>query len=115
MRAKLPQGFGGGPGNMNSMIRQAQKIQEEMQKKQAELEEQEYTVTAGGSAVTVVINGKKEIRSLTLQPEVVDPQDIEMLQDLVMAAVNEAIRKVEDTAAQEMGKITGNLSMPGLL
>ena len=114
MKARLPQGFGGGAGNMQGMIKQAQKMQENMQKKQEELEALEHTVAAGGGAVEVVINGKKEIKSITIKPDVVDPEDVEMLQDLVMAAVNEAIRKVEDLHISEMEKITGNLNLPGL-
>lgn len=99
---------------MQSMIKQAQKMQEEMAKVQAELEEREYSVTAGGGAVEVTISGKKEIKALTLKPEVVDPEDIEMLQDLIAAAVNEAIRTVEETSAKEMEKITGGLNVPGM-
>ena len=99
---------------MNSMIRQAQKMQENMAKVQADLEQREYRVTSGGGAVEVAITGKREIRSIVIQPEVVDPDDIEMLQDLVAAAVNEAIRKVDETASQEMEKVTGGLSMPGM-
>ncbi|MBC8571095.1 YbaB/EbfC family nucleoid-associated protein [Zongyangia hominis] len=116
MKARLPQGYGGGPGgNMNNMLRQAQKIQEDMAKLQAELEEREYTTKAGGGAVEITITGKKVVKAITLQPEVVDPEDIEMLQDLIIAAVNEAIRNVEDVQTREMEKITGGLSMPGML
>ena len=88
--------------------------QENMTAKQAELDEKEYTTTAGGGVVEVTINGKKEITALSLKPEIVDPEDVEMLQDLVMAAVNEAIRTVEDTNAAEMSKITGSMGIPGL-
>lgn len=115
MKARLPKGMGGGPNNMQGMIRQAQKMQEDMAKIQAELEEREFSATAGGGAVQVVMTGKKELKSVTLQPEVVDPEDIEMLQDLIVAAVNEAIRTVEETTNNEMGKVTGGLSIPGLL
>lgn len=114
MKARLPQGYGGGPGNMQSMIKQAQKMQEEMAKVQAELEEREYSVTAGGGAVEVTISGKKEIKTINLKPEIVDPEDIEMLQDLIAAAVNEAIRTVEETSAKEMEKVTGGLNVPGM-
>lgn len=114
MKARLPEGYGGGGGNMNSMIRQAQKMQEEMAKAQAELEEKEYTITSGGGAVEITISGKKEITALHIKPEAVDPDDVEMLEDLLTAAVNEAIRKVEDTASTEMDRITGGLKMPGL-
>ena len=114
MKARLPSGMGGGPQNMNAMIRQAQKMQEDMANLQAELETREYTVTAGGGMVTVVINGKKEIVSIDIKPEVVDPDDIETLTDILTAAVNEAIRRVEDTNAAEMSQITGAAGMPGL-
>lgn len=114
MKARLPNGMGGGPQNMNAMIRQAQKMQEDMANLQAELETREYTVTAGGGMVTICINGKKEIVSMDIKPEVVDPDDIETLTDILTAAVNEAIRRVEDTSSEEMSKITGNVGMPGL-
>lgn len=115
MKARLPQGYGGGPGNMQQMIRQAQKIQEDMEKKSEELELLETTITSGGGAVEIVITGKKVIKSLTIKPEVVDPEDIEMLQDLIIAAVNEAVRTVEDAANKEMEKISGGLNVPGML
>lgn len=114
MKARLPQGMGGGPKNMNAMIRQAQKMQEDMKKKQEELEQMEFTTTAGGGMVEVTINGKKEVKSITFKPEIVDPEDIDMLQDLIVAAVNEAIRTVEDKSSTEMEKITGNLNIPGM-
>ncbi len=114
MKARLPQGMGGGPQNMNAMIRQAQKMQEDMKKKQEELEQMEFTTTSGGGMVEVVISGKKEIKSISLKPEIVDPEDIEMLQDLMVAAMNEAIRTVEEKSASEMEKITGNLNVPGM-
>ncbi len=115
MKARLPQGYGGGPGNMQSMIKQAQKMQEDMARVQAELDAREYTATAGGGAVTAVVDGKHMLKSLQIKPEVVDPEDVEMLADLVTAAVNEAIRQAADTAEAEMGKVTGGLNMPGLL
>lgn len=115
MKARLPQGMGGGaPSNMNQMIRQAQKMQEEMTRVQGELEEREFSATAGGGAVEVVMTGKKQMKSIVLKPEVVDPEDIEMLQDLIQAAVNEALTKVEETSAAEMEKVTGGLNIPGL-
>lgn len=89
MKARLPKGMGGGPSNMQGMIKQAQKMQEDMQKAQEELEAKEYKTSAGGGAVEAVISGKKEILSLTIRPDVVDPEDIEMLQDLIISAVNE--------------------------
>ncbi len=114
MKVRLPQGAGGGPSNMQSMLKQAQKMQEDMAAKQAELEEREYDTSAGGGVVKVKINGKKEILSVKIDPEVIDPDDAETLEDLVVAAVNEAIRVVEQTSADEMQKITGAMSMPGL-
>ncbi len=114
MKARLPQGYGGGPSNMQGMIRQAQKVQENMAKVQEELGAREFNVTVGGGAVEVVMTGKKELKALTLKPEVVDPEDVEMLQDLIVAAVNEVIRTIEDTTAKEMEKITGGLSLPGM-
>ncbi len=114
MKARLPQGFGGGPSNMQGMLRQAQKMQEDMANLQAELDEREYEVKAGGGVVAVKINGKKEILNIDIQPEIVDPDDIETLSDILVAACNEAIKTVEETNSKEMSKITGELSMPGL-
>ena len=106
-------GFPGGMGNMGNMMKQAQKMQKEMMKLQEEIEQRTVEASAGGGAVTVVITGKKEIKSIILNPEIVDPDDIEMLQDLIMAAVNEAIRQADEMAAKEMSKITGGLNLPG--
>ena len=114
MKVKLPKGMGGGPSDMNSMIRQAQKMQEQMAEKQAELDEREYEVQAGGGVVTVKIKGTKEILDIQLQPEIVDPDDVETLQDILVAAVNEAIKKVESTNEQELGQITGSMNLPGM-
>lgn len=114
MKVRLPQGVGGGPSNMQSMIKQAQKMQEDMASMQAELEEREYDVAAGGGVINVKINGKKEIISVKIDPVVVDPDDIETLEDLITAAVNEAIKKVESDSASEMQKITGGMNIPGL-
>ena len=114
MKARLPQGYGGGPQNMNAMIRQAQKMQEQMEELQAELDAREYEVKAGGGVVGVKINGKKEILSISLEPEIVDPDDVETLCDTLVAALNEAIRKVETTNNEEMGKITGGMNLPGI-
>ncbi len=114
MKARLPQGYGGGPQNMQAMLKQAQKMQEEMQQKQADLEEAVYDISAGGGAVTLKINGKKEISELKIDPEVIDPDDAETLEDLVTAAVNEAIKRVEKESAEAMESITGSLGMPGL-
>ncbi|MBO4769475.1 MAG: YbaB/EbfC family nucleoid-associated protein [Clostridia bacterium] len=114
MKARLPQGMGGGPSGMQGMMKQVQKMQEDMAALQEELDARVYTVNAGGGAVSVTINGKKEITGIDIKPEIVDPDDVEMLSDILVAAVNEAIRKVEDTNAAEMQKVTGHVSMPGL-
>ena len=109
-------GFGGGmmPGNMNQILKQAQKMQDNMQKMQQELEAKEFEVSVGGGAVTVKVNGKKEVLDVTMKPEVVDPDDIEMLQDLVISAVNEALRKVDEMQQSQMSKVTGGMNIPGL-
>lgn len=108
-------GFPGMGGNMGNLLKQAQKMQKEMEKTQQELETKEVTATVGGGAVTVVANGKKEILSISIKPEVVDPEDVEMLQDLILSAVNEVIRQVEDLSSSEMKKITGGMGgMNGL-
>ena len=114
MRANIPKGMGGGPQNMQAMLRQAQKMQEDMEALQADLDAREYEVKAGGGMVAVKINGQKEILSIDIQPEIVDPDDIETLSDILVAAVNEAIKRVENTNAEEMGKITKGMNMPGL-
>lgn len=114
MRANLPKGIGGGPQNMQSMIKQAQKMQEQMEQLKDELDAREYTVQAGGGAVTVVINGKKEIQKIDISKDIVDPDDIETLEDVLTAAFNEAIKRVEDTNESEMSKVTGSLSLPGM-
>jgi DNA-binding YbaB/EbfC family protein len=104
-------GFGGGmmPGNMNNLMKQAQKMQKQMEETQAELEEKEYEASAGGGVVTVKINGRKEITSVKISEEVVDPEDIETLEEVVMAAVNEAIRMQADDEREQLGKVTGGL------
>lgn len=113
MKARIPKNMGGNQ-NMNSMIRQAQKMQEQITDLQNDIEERDFTATAGGGAVEVVVTGKKTIKSLTIKPEVVDPEDIDMLQDLIISAVNEAVNNVEQTTEDEMNKITGGVSLPGL-
>ena len=113
MRANVPKGAGGA-GNMQAMIRQAQKMQEDMAIKQEELDAREYEIKAGGGVVAVKINGKKEILSIDIQPEIVDPDDVETLSDILVAAVNEAIKRVENTNNEEMAKITGSMNMPGM-
>ena len=113
MRANIPKGMGG-PQNMQALLRQVQKTQEEVAAKQDELDAREYDITAGGGVVSVKINGKKEILAIDLKPEIVDPDDIETLSDILVAAVNEAIKRVEDTNNNEINKITGQVSMPGI-
>ena len=114
MKARLPQGYGGGPGNMQSMLKQAQKMQEDMQNAQAELEEKEYTATSGGNMVEAMVNGKHEVIGLKINPDVVDPDDVDMLEDLVCAAVNEAIRAAVSDSEARMGAITGGMNLPGM-
>lgn len=114
MKARLPQGMGKGPGSQKDMLRQVQKMQQEMEAKQAELEAAEYDIAAGGGVCKIKINGKKEVLSIELDSMIVDPDDIETLQDILVAGVNEAIKRVEETTAAEMSKITGNLNIPGL-
>lgn len=103
-----------GMGNMNQMIKQAQKMQEEMLKAQSEIEEKTIEASAGGGAVTVSINGKKELLSVKISPEAVDPDDVETLEDLILSAVNEAMRQADELAAGTMGRITGGMNIPGL-
>ena len=112
MKVRIPQGQGA--PNIQAMMKQAQRMQEDMAAKQEELDACEYEVAAGGGVVKVRINGKKEILSVKIDPEVVDPDDIETLEDLIVAAVNEAVKKVEAINAEEMQKITGSVGIPGL-
>ncbi|MBR2471214.1 MAG: YbaB/EbfC family nucleoid-associated protein [Clostridia bacterium] len=108
----FPGGMGG--GNMNNMIKQAQKMQQDMMKMQEELEQQEVEATAGGGMVTVKVTGKKVITSISIKPEAVDPDDVEMLEDLIMVAVNDALSKVDSETQSQMSKITGGMNIPGL-
>lgn len=114
MKARLPKGMGGGPQNMQSMLRQAQKMQEDIEAKKAQLEEKEYIVTSGGGMVEITVKGSREITSIGLNPEVVDPDDIEMLEDMLVAAFNEAMRQIDEESERELGKVTGGLNIPGL-
>lgn len=114
MKARIPKNVGGNAQNMNQMIKQAQKMQNQITELQEDIENREFSATAGGGAVEVVINGNKTLKSLSIKPEVVDPEDIDMLQDLIISAVNEAINNVETTTESEMSKITGGVSIPGL-
>ena len=114
MKARLPKQNMGGAQNMNAMIRQSQKMQDEITTLQEDIENREFSATSGGGAVSVVVTGKKTIKSLTINKEVVDPEDVEMLQDLVISAINEAVNQIESTTETEMSKITGGVSLPGL-
>ena len=114
MRANIPKGLGGGPQNMQALMRQVQKAQEEVAQKQEELDAREYDISAGGGVVNVKINGKREILAIDIKPEIVDPDDIETLSDILVAAVNEAIKRVDTTNADELNKITGQVNLPNI-
>ncbi len=103
-----------GGSNMNQMMKQAKKMQEEMAKTQAELQERIIEGSAGGGVVIAKVNGKQHILEIKIKPEVVDPEDVEMLEDLIMAAINDAIKQSQDMVSAEMAKITGGLNIPGL-
>ncbi len=113
MKSRLPKGMGGA-SNMNSMIKQAQKMQDEITALQTDIEAREFSATAGGGVVEVTVTGAKNIKSLTIKPEAVDPDDVEMLQDLVVSAINEAMNEVEKVTEDEMNQITGGVALPGL-
>ena len=113
MKARIPKS-GAGAQNMNQMLRQAQQMQDQITELQADIEAREFTATAGGGVVEATLNGKKEIKTLTLKPEIVDPEDVETLQDLIIAAINEAVNNIENTTEEEMSKITGGVSIPGM-
>lgn len=112
MKVRIPNS--GGPSNMNQMLKQAQKMQEDMANLQADLDEREYKATSGGGMVEVTVDGKHNIKSLKINPEIIDPDDAEMLEDLITVAVNEAITNAAKTAEEEMGAITGGLNLPGM-
>ena len=114
MRANIPKGLGGGPQNMQALMRQVQKAQEEVAQKQEELDAREYDISAGGGVVNVKINGKREILAIDLKPEIVDSDDIETLSDILVAAVNEAIKRVDTTNADELNRITGQVNLPNI-
>ena len=103
---------GGMPGNMNNMLKQAQRMQKQMEEKQKELEEQEFSATAGGGAVEITVKGSKTLTSVKIDPDAVDPEDVETLQDMIMAAANEALGKAQEANDQLMGAISGGLSLP---
>ncbi|MEN6349230.1 MAG: YbaB/EbfC family nucleoid-associated protein [Syntrophomonas sp.] len=106
--------FNPGGGSMNKMVKQAKQVQEQIIKMQAELKEREVEASSGGGAVTVKMNGKQELLAIKIKPEAIDPDDIEMLEDLVMAAVNEGVRISQEMVSSEMAKITGGFNIPGL-
>ncbi len=107
-------GFPGMGGNMNNLMKQAQKLQKQMEDAQRELENKEFEASVGGGAVTVTVTGKKVLTKVSIKPEVVDEDDVEMLEDLVLTAVNEALKKAEDETNASMGKLTGGLNIPGM-
>lgn len=107
-------GFPGMGGNMNSLMKQAQKLQKQMEDAQKELEAKEFEASVGGGAVTVTVTGKKVLTKVSIKPEVVDEDDVEMLEDLILTAVNEALKKVDDETSASMGKLTGGLNIPGM-
>jgi len=111
MKARLPEGYNMKRGDM---MRQVQKMQEDMQNAQAEVESTEFEAAAGGGAVNVKVNGKKEVLEVKLEPEVVDPDDIEMLEDLIVAAINEAMGKADSEMEKRMGAVTGGMNLPGM-
>jgi len=112
----MPKGFPGMPSgmNMNNLMKQAQKIQKQMAQMQEELAQKTLEVSAGGGAIKVTVSGEKQIVDLTISPDVVDPDDVEMLQDLVISAVNEALRQMEESINSQMSKLTGGMNMPGM-
>ena len=112
MKVRIPNS--GGPGNMNQMIKQAQKMQEDMAALQEDLEAREYTATSGGGVISVTVDGKHLIKSIKINPDAIDPEDPEMLEDLITVAVNEAIGNAAKTAEDEMSAITGGLNLPGM-
>lgn len=114
MKSRIPGGFNQGIGNINQMKKQAQQMQEQILSLQDDLEQREFTGTAGGGVVSVTINGTRRVLAMDIKPEVVDPEDIETLQDLIMAAFNEAVSSLEEISDTEMQKVTGGVSFPGL-
>ena len=114
MKARLPQGMGKGPSSQKDMLRQVQKMQQDMEEMQEQLNAREYEISAGGGVCRIVITGEKQIKSIELKPEIVDPDDLETLQDILVAGVNEAIKRVEENQSAEMSKLTGGLNLPGL-
>ncbi len=112
MKVRIPNS--GGPNNMNQMLKQAQKMQEDMASLQEDLEQREYNATSGGGMINVTVDGKHLIKTIKINPDAVDPEDTEMLEDLITVAVNEAINNAIKTAEEEMGAVTGGLNIPGM-
>ncbi len=112
MKCRIPNNSGG--GNMNAMLRQAQKMQEDMASLQADLEEREYTAQSGGGMISVTVDGKHLVKEIKINPDIIDPEEPEMLEDLITVAINEAVGNAIKTAETEMGTITAGLNMPGL-
>ena len=112
----MAKGFSGMPGgmNMNNLVKQAQKMQKQMAEMQEDLAKKTLEVSSGGGAVKITVNGEKQITDLQISPEVIDPDDVEMLQDLVMSAVNEALRQMDEAVSSQMSKITGGMNLPGM-
>ena len=111
MKARIPKGMGGGPQNMQAMLKQAQKMQEDIEAKKVELEQKEYVVTSGGGMVEITMTGSHEVKAIGINPEVVDP---EMLEDMLVAALNEVTRQIDEEAERELNSVTGGLNIPGL-
>ena len=114
MKARIPKGMGGGPQNMQAMLKQAQKMQEDIEAKRLELEQKEYVVTSGGGMVEITMTGKHEVKAIGINPEVVDPEDVEMLEDMLVAALNEVTRQIDEEAERVLNSVTGGLNIPGL-
>ncbi len=112
MKARLPQGYG--KQSQQQIMQQVQQMQENMRQKQEELESTEYSVTSGGGMVELTMTGKHQVTKLKIKPDIIDPDDVEMLEDMVAAAVNEAVRVVDEASEREMGALTGGLNLPGL-
>lgn len=114
MKARIPKGMGGGPQNMQAMLKQAQKMQEDIEAKKNELEQKEYVVTSGGGMVEITMTGSHEVKAIGINPEVVDPEDVEMLEDMLVAVLNEVTRQIDEEAERELNSVTGGLNIPGL-
>ncbi len=114
MKARIPRGAGA-PNNINAIMKQAQEMQENVAALQSDLDQREYTASSAGGMIEVTVTGKHQIKSLSIKPEAIDPEDVEMLEDMIAVAVNEAMRTADETAEKEMSKVTGGLDIPGLL